>query len=834
MATSAGLWPRGVPTYLNVSEAAVANLSQTLLVTQQQVLQGFDYSGIYLKASLIDVTILTMFFGLFTVLTAVAAYILSLKGLTQKSMAVMLAAIIAMWISTAAYWLATLLAAVETYSFMRSIMSQILARIDTLQDCVGSPSGSRLPFSACVAEQLTNLSDYSKAYATQQCTGTAALTVNVIIGDAIVWWRAWVLWKDHRLVLCTWVILLLATMMTGIIDTKDACMPEAALFSITSPFAPDTSEVSTIGSLFGADGWGIAAAMLSLLTNMVATLLIAYRAWEHRVLIMSHLKGCSTRSQVERTLALLVESGVLYCALWVIIVVYQFVALKLGESAFAYGFYYVMGGCLIPLIGMYPTLIIILCALDKSLHEKSHNDARMSSPRFAVPVGHAHLSGLSSVSSASADTEAREAPSGVKFKEHAKVETGETASLSLAALANLSQTLGNTESRVSHVSTYEASNLRASMISLALLTMFLGLFTVLTVVAAYMLFSKGIKRKATAIMLVAIIVMWLSTVAYWIVTLVAAVKAYIVLWDLTAQTLGQIRNMQTCLYSMTSTGATYGCSPQDLPTEFANTEVYAAEDCTGIVSLAINMVIGDSIVWWRAWVLWPDSRVVRWGGVSMIVLTTITGAMNVSYTCRAQQWIYLLNTFNIPGPSPENVGFRKGDAVSGVAWGTVFEMLSFLTNVIATTLIAYRVWEHRRIIASYLKGSSPRSQVERTLALLVESGLLYCVLWVFIMVYELGYVTPGLSQSAYSNGFYYVMSGCIVPLIGMYPTLIIIVCAVNKSLHEKSTEDNVPNQNASIVFNNASPSRRRGTLSELLSATSTYHDAVSEEVAGPS
>ncbi len=55
-------------------------------------------------------------------------------------------------------------------------------------------------------------------------------------------------------------------------------MPEAALFSITSPFAPD-SEVSTIGSLFGADGWGIAAAMLSLLTNMVATLLIAYRAW---------------------------------------------------------------------------------------------------------------------------------------------------------------------------------------------------------------------------------------------------------------------------------------------------------------------------------------------------------------------------------------------------------------------------------------------------------------------------------------------------------------------------------------------------------------------------
>lgn len=31
---------------------------------------------------------------------------------------------------------------------------------------------------------------------------------------------------------------------------------------------------------------------------------------------------------------------------------------------------------------------------------------------------------------------------------------------------------------------------------------------------------------------------------------------------------------------------------------------------------------------------------------------------------------------------------------------------------------------------SYLKGTSARTQVERTLALLIESGLLYCVLWV--------------------------------------------------------------------------------------------------------
>ncbi|RDX42094.1 hypothetical protein OH76DRAFT_1488944 [Lentinus brumalis] len=404
--------------------------------------------------------------------------------------------------------------------------------------------------------------------------------------------------------------------------------------------------------------------------------------------------------------------------------------------------------------------------------------------------------------------------------------------ISQAALANLSQVLDDTQWTVAAASVYEWSYLQTSMITVALLTMFLGLFTVLTVVAAYVLFSKGIKRKATAIMLVAIIIMWLSTLALWIVTLVAAVKAYSVLQVLTAQTSGHIANVQACLKSMTGSDSAYSCSSQDPLTELAGTEAYYAEDCTGTVSLMINVVIGDSIVWWRAWVLWPDNRVVRWVGVIMIFLTTISGAIDTSDACRAQQWIHMFNWVGGEGPVIANGGYRKGTMFTADLWGIIFGLFSLLTNVVATTLIAYRVWEHRRIIALYLKGSSRRSQVERTLALLAESGLLYCVLCVFVELYQLGYVAPALRDSAFSYGFYYVMSGCLVPLVGMYPTLIIIVCAVDKSLYEKANEDSVANLNASIVFNNASPSRRRETLSELVSATSAsaYHDAVPEDV----
>ena len=66
--------------------------------------------------------------------------------------------------------------------------------------------------------------------------------------------------------------------VTGIMDTRDACIPEAWLFDITSPFSPGI-EALHLGSFFVGDPWGVAAVILSVLTNMAATILIAYRAW---------------------------------------------------------------------------------------------------------------------------------------------------------------------------------------------------------------------------------------------------------------------------------------------------------------------------------------------------------------------------------------------------------------------------------------------------------------------------------------------------------------------------------------------------------------------------
>ena len=79
---------------------------------------------------------------------------------------------------------------------------------------------------------------------------------------------------------------------------------------------------------------------------------------------------------------------------------------------------------------------------------------------------------------------------------------------------------------------------------------------------------------------------------------------------------------------------------------------------------------------------------------------------------------------------------------------------------------------------SYLQRNSGRTQVERTLALLVESGLLYCALWVcsypsgnysrrsqLLVLKVLVAIYVWSDAPGFRVGFYYVMSGCLVPLI---------------------------------------------------------------------
>ena len=122
----------------------------------------------------------------------------------------------------------------------------------------------------------------------------------VILGDAIVCWRACVIWQQNHLVNAICGIFLLITLGEllynsrifmkalsailreaglGLIDTSQSC--QWVRIMGTSYMTGGTTN-TTAGSMFEGTPLGIATCALSLGTNTFATLLVAYKAWYAR------------------------------------------------------------------------------------------------------------------------------------------------------------------------------------------------------------------------------------------------------------------------------------------------------------------------------------------------------------------------------------------------------------------------------------------------------------------------------------------------------------------------------------------------------------------------
>ncbi|PIL26704.1 hypothetical protein GSI_11231 [Ganoderma sinense ZZ0214-1] len=117
---------------------------------------------------------------------------------------------------------------------------------------------------------------------------------------------------------------------------------------------------------------GVAASVLSFSTNLCATVLVGYKAWEARRRLRQYIVAGPVASQMEKVFALLVESGAAYCALWAVVVAWQIgdyqteVETNAGNNTFWDIFGVIINDALVPLIAIYPTIIIVLVALNRS------------------------------------------------------------------------------------------------------------------------------------------------------------------------------------------------------------------------------------------------------------------------------------------------------------------------------------------------------------------------------------------------------------------------------------------------------------------------------------
>ncbi|KAI0045127.1 hypothetical protein FA95DRAFT_1573987 [Auriscalpium vulgare] len=174
----------------------------------------------------------------------------------------------------------------------------------------------------------------------------------------------------------------------------------------------------------------------------------------------------------------------------------------------------------------------------------------------------------------------------------------------------------------------------------------------------------------------------------------------------------------------------------------------------------LNFVLGDGIVMWRAYVIWERSRHIL--GISLLLLFLMVGASiwQITYTA-----------------------IRVQSHIDHVYQTGVF--MTLLANVVATGLIGYRAWRHYRS-SSVVKIRIQRDRALAVLLLLVESGALYCAIWIAVISLC---VRPASTVSVLSHASEIVAaalpqigaSDYMHPSPGMYPTVLVVLCKLQAS-----------------------------------------------------
>ncbi|KAI0269770.1 hypothetical protein BC834DRAFT_569945 [Gloeopeniophorella convolvens] len=248
-------------------------------------------------------------------------------------------------------------------------------------------------------------------------------------------------------------------------------------------------------------------------------------------------------------------------------------------------------------------------------------------------------------------------------------------------------------------------------------TFFFGIYTALFVVSTVLLLSKQEQTRTRNLVAAASVTMYVVSATHWAINIALLARA--------------VRNNSVVEISVT-------------PIEMI---------VTGYVP-SISCVLGDAIVVWRAWVLWE-----RRSDLFIPPILFLIGVIATTVTSSAL--VFKSKSISRGTWQEDNIMNWLGWLICG---------FTVLTNLWATGLICVRAWQHRRFLRSLMGKSTPRTRAEKALAFLIESGVIYLCIWVVYIVVSLA-----------SPGGEFVLSPFITQIVGMYPTVIVIVVTMRLS-----------------------------------------------------
>ncbi|KAH9954813.1 hypothetical protein BGW80DRAFT_390077 [Lactifluus volemus] len=186
-------------------------------------------------------------------------------------------------------------------------------------------------------------------------------SINYILSDGIVLWRAWLLWDRRVVMLILPFLFLVCTLVFTIVDLiyqSDDLITHSMRHANTSR----------------AFGWAILG--LTVGTNLWATSLMFIRAWQHRRFLRSVLDKETAKSKAEKSLAFLVESGAIYLCIWVAFI--TILACRVSWVG-------VVDFSLNQLVGIYPTAIVVVITMRMSATDILSRPGSESCP-YSMPI----------------------------------------------------------------------------------------------------------------------------------------------------------------------------------------------------------------------------------------------------------------------------------------------------------------------------------------------------------------------------------------------------------------------------------------------------------------
>jgi len=193
----------------------------------------------------------------------------------------------------------------------------------------------------------------------------ALFVFNMMVGDGVVIWRAWTIYQRRLLAILVPCILLLISFVFSVIDVT--CN------SYDGPL-PGGEQICPQAALIA---WAVSVA-----TNVSATILIGFKAWQHRKMMREmNMPGKSRKMSTEKILSILVESGFIYSLLWLSQVIAYIDIFRDSPWFYVWEILEPMGN---QISGMYPTLIIVIVNFQRTIWEESPSPINTSQWRSSI------------------------------------------------------------------------------------------------------------------------------------------------------------------------------------------------------------------------------------------------------------------------------------------------------------------------------------------------------------------------------------------------------------------------------------------------------------------